>query len=275
MTADRTQCPICLSAKVTSISANLYVCNPCGIAFNTAYSQKQYNDSYFLDEYCNQYGKTYLEDFDNIYALSKKRLALILNYIKIKNDTSTFSLLDIGSATGIFLQCAKDSGIHNVTGIEISEYASRYCRKQFQIPVIRSSFTDITLSKNYDIITAWFFIEHCNDPLSVLQKIYDALSKGGLFAFSVPSIFGPLFNFNKLLWINTHPVDHRMDFSPSGAKKILKKCGFRKIYIRPAGIHPERVISSHSLLFKPFSFLYKFFSMLMSFSDTIEVYAVK
>jgi SAM-dependent methyltransferase len=275
MTADRSQCPICLSANVTNISTNLHVCKSCGIAFNTEYSQKQYNDSYFLDEYSNQYGKTYIEDYDNIYALSKKRLARILKHIKIKNDPSAFSLLDIGSATGFFLQCARDSGIHNVTGIEISKYASRYCREQFQIPVIQSSFTDVVLSKNYDIITAWFFIEHCLDPLPVLKKIYDALSEDGLFAFSVPSIFGPLFIFNKLSWINTHPADHRMDFSPGGVKRILKQCGFSKIYIRPAGIHPERVISSHSLFFKPFSFLYQFFSMMMSFSDTIEVYAVK
>ena len=275
MTADRTQCPICLSANVTSISTDLYVCKPCGIAFNTAYSQKQYDNNYFIDEYCNQYGKTYIEDYNNIYALSKHRLARILKLIKIKNDPSANSLLDIGSATGFFLQCARDSGIDNVAGIEISEYASQYCREQFHIPVIRSSFTDVTLSENYDIITAWFFIEHCNDPVPVLQKIYEALSEGGLFAFSVPSIFGPLFIFNKLSWINTHPADHHMDFSPGGVKRILKKCGFKKIYIRPAGIHPERVISSHSLLFKPFSFLYKFFSMLMSFSDTIEVYAVK
>jgi 2-polyprenyl-3-methyl-5-hydroxy-6-metoxy-1,4-benzoquinol methylase len=275
MTADRPQCPVCSTSNVTGISAALYLCKPCGIAFNAGYNQKQYNDIYFLNEYRNQYGKTYIEDFDNIYSLSGQRLTRIMKYIKIKNDISAFSLLDIGSATGFFLQCARDSGIRNVAGIEISEYASQYCRKKFQIPVIRSSFTEITLSEKYDIITAWFFIEHCNDPVPVLRKIYDALAEGGIFAFSVPSIFGPLFIRDKKSWIDTHPTDHRVDFSPGGIKKILKKLGFRKIIIRPAGMHPERIISTHSLLFKLFSLLYKFFATLTSFSDTMEVYAVK
>src|SRR4030042_5587707 len=222
MTADRPQCPVCSSAHGTSISPDLYLCRPCGIAFNTGYRTKQYNDNYFLDEYRDQYGKTYIEDYDTIYAISKKRVTRILNYGKIKKVPSAISLLDIGSAAGFFLQCAQDSGIENVSGIEISEYATRYCREQLHIPVIQASFTDIALNEKHDIITAWFFIEHCNDPVPVLQKIYGALPDGGIFAFSVPSIFGPLFFFNKLSWINTHPIDHRVDFSPGGVRKILK-----------------------------------------------------
>lgn len=275
MTADRPQCPVCSSANGTSVSPDLHLCASCRIAFNTGYRSKQYDDNYFLDEYRTQYGKTYMEDHDAICASSKKRLSLILNYIEIHKAPSAYSLLDIGSAAGFFLKCAQDSGIQNVSGIEISEYASRYCMEHFQIPVIRSSFADVTLSEKYDIITAWFFIEHSDDPVHVLQNIYRSLADGGIFAFSAPSIFGPLYIFNRSSWINTHPVDHRVDFSPKGARKILKKIGYRNIIIRPAGLHPERVLSPHSIFFKPFSILYRLFSMLTSFSDTIEVYAVK
>jgi 2-polyprenyl-3-methyl-5-hydroxy-6-metoxy-1,4-benzoquinol methylase len=275
MTADRPQCPACSSANGTSISPDLYLCTSCQIAYNTGYRQKIYDDNYFLDEYRAQYGKTYIEDHDAIYAASRKRLARLLSYIRIKKSLSAFSLLDIGSAAGFFLQCARDSGIQNVSGIEISEYASRYCREHFQIPVIRSSFADIALTEKHDIITAWFFIEHCNDPVPVLQKIYGALAEGGIFAFSAPSIFGPLFIFDRSSWINAHPTDHRVDFSPAGARKILKKIGYRKIIIRAAGMHPERVVSPDSLFYKPFTLLYKLFAGLTSFSDTIEVYAVK
>lgn len=275
MTADRPQCPVCSSDNGASIATDLYHCTTCRISFNAGYRPREYDDNYFLDEYRNQYGKTYLEDHDAIYAVSKKRLSRILKHIKIKKSPSAYSLLDVGSATGFFLQCARDSGIRNVSGIELSEYASRYCREHFHIPVIRSSFADVALAEKHDIITAWFFIEHCSDPVQVLKKIYSSLADGGVFAFSTPSIFGPLFVFDKASWIRTHPMDHRIDFSPGGARKILKKIGYKTIAVRPAGIHPERVVPPHSLLFKPFSILYRLFSALTSFSDTIEVYAVK
>jgi SAM-dependent methyltransferase len=275
MTAGRPQCPICLSANVTDITGTLHECRSCGVAFNSAYNQKLYNDSYFLDEYKNQYGRTYLDDYQSIYAISKTRLKKIVKHYHQKKYLSDLSLLDIGSAAGFFLKCAVDTGIQNVTGIEISEYASRYCREQFHIPVINSSFQDARPDSGYDVITAWFFIEHCKDPIPVIQKIYGLLKEGGVFAFSCPSIFGPLFILNMPEWARTHPEDHRIDCTPRGARTILKKCGFKKIYIYPSGIHPERVISPESIFYRAFSPVYTLFSRMTSFSDTIEVYAVK
>jgi len=276
MTGNVKQCPVCSTSSVTPISEELLLCTHCGIAFNTAYAAKTYGDSYFLDEYQSQYGKTYIEDRHNIYNQAAKRLRRIFKLISAtttcRND---LSLLDIGSAAGFFMQCARDMGIPNISGIEISDYAARYCEEQFKIPVTRSSIHDITLTSRYSIITAWYFIEHCGDPLSVMKKIFDALDSGGLFAFSVPSIFGPLYRFKRTEWIKTHPSDHYIDFTPGGVKKILTQIGFKKIFIRPAGIHPERLINPRSFYYRPFVALYKLYSKATSFSDTIEVYTIK
>lgn len=269
------QCPLCASSEVAAISDHLFHCKRCRIAVNTAYSQKSYSDTYFLDEYKNQYGKTYIEDRHNITALSQKRLATIFNYLPGKNRNPEVSLLDIGAAAGFFLDCARTMGINHCTGIEISEYASNYCEKHFNIPIMRSSFSNVTLSRSYTIITAWFFIEHCREPLSVIKKIYDALEPGGIFACSVPSIFGPLFLFNREEWIRTHPSDHFMDFSPHAARRYCSRIGFSKIHIKPAGIHPERLVDAGSLFHKPFAVAYRLVSTITAFSDTIEIYAVK
>jgi SAM-dependent methyltransferase len=269
------QCLVCFSDKTVGISDYIYKCRSCGIAFNTKFSPKRYDDNYFLSEYRRQYGKTYIEDYDAIYTASKQRIKKILKFIKIKKNPAGMSLFDIGAAAGFFLKCARDSGLRNVAGIEISEYASKYCRHTFNISVIRSSFDDFSFNGKFDIITAWFFIEHCENPGTVIKKIYSALNRGGVFAFSGPSIQGPLFRFNRMVWIRTHPTDHRIDFSPRFAARVLKKCGFRKIHVRPAGFHPERIISSNSIFFRPFSLIYSIYSRLTAFSDTIEVYAVK
>ena len=83
------------------------------------------------------------------------------------------------------------------------------------------------------------------------------------------------FIFEKEKWINEHPIDHKIDFSPKSICKLLKSYGYRKIKIRPSGFHPERVIKKSNFLYYPFSFIYKYFTQTTGFSDTMEVYAIK
>ena len=269
------QCPLCLSGRTEEIYENhisLFKCRSCGIIFNATHRLLEYDDSYFTSQYREQYGKTYLEDFKNIYAASIRRINRI---IKLKKDIGSSRLLEIGSAMGFFLKAALDSGIKDVLGIEISGFAAKYCAETFHINVINSSFDETELNGKFDIIAVWYFLEHSHNPLEVVKSIFNSLNNGGIFAFSAPSFFGPQNLFSRNEWFSTHPEDHRIDFSPNVVKKFLKRIGFRKIIVFPGGIHPERIIRADSIFFRPFSKVYSGISRLLSFSDTIEVYAVK
>jgi len=275
MNADTLTCPLCNSGEHMRVARHLYLCTSCYSVFNTGYRALSYGDTYFLDEYKNQYGKTYIEDHDNIRRVSEKRLSRIFRLMQGSGVPPGLSLLDIGSALGFFLKSAQDMGVAVVRGIEISSFACEYCTGTLGIDVVNMPFWEADVDGPFDIITAWFFIEHCPAPLEVIERIYNMLPEGGIFAFSAPSIFGPLFRFNQEDWIDTHPADHRVDFSPRGARKLLRRAGFRRVQVRPAGFHPERIMRPDSLLFRPFSFIYRLFSGMTAFSDTIEVYAIK
>lgn len=272
MESPDSNCPFCQSQPATSYTPQLHLCRSCGIAYNSAHSPLSYDKNYFLDEYKKQYGKTYTEDFENIYRMSMERMNVILGLTRHRKK---MSFLDIGSALGFFLKCARDMGADRVRGIEISEYAARYAQKEFGIETVSMPFDDVSLDERFDVITAWYFLEHCADPRAVIKKIHDALVPGGVFAFSVPSIFGPLFSFHRREWISSRPVDHRVDFTPRGAGRILKREGFRHVKVRTAGIHPERMLRSNHPLYRPFAFAYGVLAPLFGFSDTIEIYAVK
>ncbi len=272
MIPESLDCPFCRGHKVKEISGNFFLCKNCKIVFNTEYQSLSYDRDYFIKEYKEQYGKTYIEDFDNIYSLSSERLNRIF---RLHRKTNPDSLLDIGSAAGFFLKAAADKGIDRLLGIEISQYASSYCINNFKIPVIHSPFDSAGITDKFDIISAWFFLEHCGDPAKEIKKIYELLNDGGVLALAMPSYFGPLFTFDREKWIKTHPGDHRIDVSPGGAEKILKEAGFRKVKTYSCGFHPERVLKSSSLFFRPFSYFYKKFAGYTSYSDTIEIYAVK
>ena len=273
MKSQSLSCPVCGKTSDNHISIDLHKCINCSLVFNVNCKSLSYDRDYFISEYQGQYGKTYIEDFENIYRMSGNRLDRILKLLKSERDER--SVLDIGSAAGFFLKAAGDKGIKKLKGIEISNFASDYCRETFSIDVIESPFESAEINENFDIITSWFFIEHLTDPLQAIDRIYRMLNDGGVFALAVPSYFGPMFFFDREGWVKSHPKDHRIDMSPKGAKKILKAAGFRKVKVVKCGYHPERVISRDSILFTPFELLYRVYTSITGFSDTIEIYAVK
>lgn len=266
-------CPLCASEQCALLyegHISIFQCKSCRAVFNASHRPLEYGESYFNEEYRTQYGKSYLEDFDTIYALGKKRLARIAS---LTHHAS--GLLDIGSAYGFFLKAAFDNGYRDLAGIEISREAAAYCEQTFKITVQTLNFEEYTFTRNFNIITAWYFIEHLHDPQSAFMKIINALPRGGVFAFSVPSFFGPQFLFHRDEWCKSHPVDHRVNFSPKLIRRFLRSLGFTKIITFPGGIHPQRVFPQALIHFPFVSAFYAKISSILSFSDTLEVYARK
>lgn len=270
MTLER--CPLCKDTITLKKQTPFTYCKNCKSVINNLYREASYDRDYFIDDYEKQYGKTYIDDFSSIYNSSKKRLEQISKFVTLDSNTS---LLDIGSAAGFFLKAAQDLKINKLLGIEISQYASDYCESKFGIPVIQDSFDNISVDQPFDIISSWFFIEHCKKPLEVFQRIFNMLNNNGILAFSVPSCYGPMYCFNKSEWEKTHPVDHLINMSPYAAKKILKSVGFKKVKVIRSGFHPERIVNENSHFHSPFSKIYDIFTGLTAFSDTIEIYAIK
>jgi SAM-dependent methyltransferase len=268
-------CPLCRSEGLHHISPNLVYCRHCRIVVNEEHEEFTYSSEYFCSEYKTQYGKTYAEDFDAIYEASRKRLNTILSFLPAEKKGKGLSLIDVGSALGFFLKCASDHGIETLSGVEISEYGCNYSRSEFGIETVQTSFDDFQTEEKFDIVTAWYFIEHCSFPHKAIEKMFSMLRSGGILAAAMPSLSGPMYTFHRNRWIETHPGDHKIDFSPVSITRLLKNIGFKKVLIRPAGFHPERIVSEKSIFFHPFSFLYKWFVKAFRFSDTMEIFAVK
>lgn len=270
------KCPLCgerRRRRVLRGSDRFLRCAACGVVYNTEYSPLSYDGGYFTTDYLAQYGRTYEDDFDRIYAISLKRLERAWALSGRKNDRSGMRILDLGCAFGFFLKAAMDLGYGHVEGVEVSEFGAAYCRERFGITVRNAPFEQASFEGRYDIISAWYFIEHCADPSFALERIPSLLNPGGIFCFSAPSIFGPQFMLHRDEWASSHPADHRIDFSPRSAVRTLRRRGFSKVQVYPGGIHPERALSPQSRWFGAFSTLYGALSRACAFSDTMEAYA--
>ena len=98
-------CPLCLASGVRPLRAGggvFFRCRRCGIVFNSAYRPLSYDESYFLDDYRGQYGKTYAEDREAIRRLADARLVRIFSLYGGGAPRGSLSLLDVGSALGFF-----------------------------------------------------------------------------------------------------------------------------------------------------------------------------
>lgn len=257
------------------------VCSTCGVLYLSWKNEKQkeYGTSYFFDEYKNQYGKTYLEDFDAIFTQGLRRSKIIAGILQktgyaMKDKTL---LLDIGCAYGHFMCAAARQGF-SVFGTDIAQDAITYVKDTLFFPAAVSLFPQFDSKmlfavEQFDVITLWYVIEHFNDLHAVLLKISGLLKKGGVLAFSTPSASGVSRKFSSYSFFKNSPIDHITLWEPKKCAQILSPYGLEVVRILSTGHHPERFP-----LVKKMPFLLpilKRVSVIFNLGDTFEVYLKK
>ena len=259
-------------------------CSVCGMVYMgfTTIEDKKYQKSYFFEEYKNQYGKTYQEDFEAIKSQGLRRVAIIKSLCNTVISEKEKTLLDIGCAYGPFLSAAADSSF-NPFGTDISEDAVAYVQKNLKIPAVCSAFPEIDTAEEFgiaqfDVVTMWYVIEHFKDLGGVLRKVSSLVKKGGMFAFSTPSGEGISAVSDKNHFYEISPTDHYTIWEPSRAASILRLFGFKIERIVSTGHHPERFPSIKKIGAEKGSLQWKLtetLSRAKKLGDTVEIYCKK
>jgi spore coat polysaccharide biosynthesis predicted glycosyltransferase SpsG/SAM-dependent methyltransferase len=251
-------------------------CTRCGIIYmdRTCPPPVEYGREYFFESYTKQYGKTYIQDFPNLTAMAKRRIAVIKRIFKTQERKN---LLDIGCAYGPFLAAAREEGF-STSGIDPAEDAVSYVQDKLGIHASCGFFPGCPLpsSPPYDAVTLWYVIEHFTDCAAALAEIRRILKSGGILAFSTPSFSGVSGLFSLRRFLSASPEDHFTVWSPKTCKKALTLAGFRVKKTVISGHHPERFSflgkfakGKKSLLYWPLLAISRIFGL----GDTFEVYA--
>jgi len=150
------------------------------------------------------------------------QLDLIKRY---KNGTR---LLDVGCGEGFFLFNATRDG-YITKGIELSQDAATYARREFGLDVEARPFEELQLPADYfDVITLWQVLEHVPYPCMILKEVHRILKPGGLLAVSTPDIEGiPARIFGRRWW-NIRRL-HINQFTAVTIMSILKNTGFKNM----------------------------------------------
>jgi len=104
-------------------------------------------------------------------------------------------LLDVGCATGVFLDLARAAG-WDVHGVELSTRHAAYAHETFALDVWQGDFLAAPFAPaSFDAITMWDFLEHVLDPRAVVAQARRLLAPGGLllvFTIDSTSLFNRL-----------------------------------------------------------------------------------
>jgi 2-polyprenyl-3-methyl-5-hydroxy-6-metoxy-1,4-benzoquinol methylase len=184
--------------------------------------KKLYTKTYFQNTNSSVFGyDDYLADEEKIRKTFKKRLRRIEDYKKKGN------ILDLGCATGFFLDEAKKRGFR-VNGVELSAFAASYANTKLKISVKNSDILSASFKpKSFDVITMWDVIEHIPNPQETLKKIYSWLKDDGVLVFATPDVGSIPARLTGYRWIGYKLSDEHLSyFSLETLTKLLEKAGF-------------------------------------------------
>jgi 2-polyprenyl-3-methyl-5-hydroxy-6-metoxy-1,4-benzoquinol methylase len=191
-------------------------CRNCHLIYmNPVEKVSKTNEYYFKAK--NTHAPTIRESY---LRTAKSQVHLIQEY------ASGTNLLDVGCAQGFFLFSASQAG-YTTKGIEISQDAAEYARREFGLDIEAKPFEELRFAENhFDVVTLWQVLEHVPYPLAVLQEVHRILKPGGLLAVSTPDIGGISARILGKRWWDIKRL-HVNQFTIKTLTDILQNAGFK------------------------------------------------
>lgn len=218
-------CIICKKKAIFFIHKNnfdLFCCQSCRLIFVWPIPQHLnaiYNQDYFSGA-IHGFGYT---DYD---ADKVAMVSTFNDYLKIIEGYAIGQglLLDVGAATGFFMDLAKQKG-WEVKGVEISDFAAQKARNKGLV-VKTGTLELMVFSELFKVITMWDVIEHVDDPASQIKKAYELLAPGGILVINTPDASSFFARILSKRWHLFVPPEHLFYFNPNNLGEILRSAGF-------------------------------------------------
>lgn len=94
-------------------------------------------------------------------------------------------LLDIGIRDGAFLSLLKDRGYTDLYGVDIYERTIEITKSN-GIECEVADVHEMSLNRKFDTVMMSHVLEHCPDPVRVLDNVYNHMNDDGILFIEVP-----------------------------------------------------------------------------------------
>lgn len=202
-------------------------CRQCGLVYLNPRPTPEEMARYYPDEYV-AFSRA-IEDepgivnrLDRMYGIYKKCRAVV------SAQPSGGRLLDLGCATGNFLNAMRARDGWEVYGVEVNANAAEYARRRFGLNVFTGELADAHFpDKFFDVVTLWDVLEHLHEPTRTLREIGRILVPGGLLVASMPNLDSLDARLFSRYWVGLDAPRHLYVFTPDTARALFIKTGYR------------------------------------------------
>lgn len=227
------KCHICKSKDVKVLyrlkEFDVYKCKNCRLRFSLLPEKHEYEEEYFTKEqkpYFNEINESKIKIF-------RAWLKEIEKYIEPGENKK---ILDVGCATGDFLNIAKESK-WDCYGIDVSKYAVEQAKK-LRINAKAAELDKAGFKEDYfNVVFMSFMIEHAENPVEIVDEVRRILKKDGILFISTINEDSLLNKFADFIYKTSlglikkpvellHPHQHLTHFSEKDLIGLLKKAGF-------------------------------------------------
>lgn len=133
-----------------------------------------------------EYKRIFESEENHWWYLGMRKISEVL--LDSATKSSSLKILDAGCGTGGIMIFLKKFG--DVSGIDISPEALKYCQKRGLKQIKKSSIEKIPFNdENFDLVTSFDVLYHqwVKDDLLVLKEFYRVLKPGGYLLLRVPA----------------------------------------------------------------------------------------
>ncbi len=226
-------CPVCNDRPMRYAEKNGYVfwrSRTCGLLFVWPYLSKPPQEIYQSEYFSGASSGFGYVDYDAEKTMLRGFFKKIIKRLE-RHASGKGALLDVGAATGSFVELAQKEG-WNARGIDISAHSVSAANAK-GLPLEQATLDDFTSpAESFAVITMWDVLEHLPDPFSALQKSWNLLKRGGILAVNTPdagSFWARLFGKR---WHSLIPPEHIFIFNRNALERVLEKNGFEIVEVK-------------------------------------------
>lgn len=176
-----------------------------------------------------------------------KRSRLLDAHVQPRNEGPR-RLLDVGCASGLFLESMQALPGWQVEGVELNETTARATGARLDVPVFAGPLEHADFAADlFDAITMWDVLEHLHNPFASLRELRRILRPGGVLFVRVPDGASYVAKLCGKYWSGYDLPRHMSVFTPRTLACMLSAAGFRRMLVRyPSGSYLGAL---HSLRF--------------------------
>ncbi|MBV8843693.1 MAG: class I SAM-dependent methyltransferase [Bryobacterales bacterium] len=163
-----------------SVAAGTVVrCRDCGFGFQ----QQRLSGDELSHLYRRMDTSVYQGELDGRRRTARRHFEIVSNYV------TKGRILDVGSASGLFLAEAANAG-WEVFGVEPSEELCAVARENLsgRGQIECATLENATLRPPFDVVTLWDVLEHVPDPTRFLTACRKLLNRDGYLFLNVPDL---------------------------------------------------------------------------------------